>query len=149
MARIRQEFKNWFVCAKAPGIADYVLFFGLFLIPFITIMYGDTRAFVDYGVNFWKCITQGGGLHNFYEYGNDMLAFYRENGIGGAYEVIYDFPVYIVLGIWGFPLWIVCSKFGIEETSDMWTMLYSKSVYIAALLIVVYLIYKVCRNSVL
>ncbi len=146
MARIRQEFKNWFVCAKAPGIADYVLFFGLFLIPFITIMYGDTRAFVHYGVNFWKCITQGGGLHNFYEYGNDMLAFYRENGIGGAYEVIYDFPVYIVLGIWGFPLWIVCSKFGIEETSDMWTMLYSKSVYIAALLIVVYLIYKVCRN---
>ena len=74
MARIRQEFKNWFVCAKAPGIADYVLFFGLFLIPFITIMYGDTRAFVHYGVNFWKCITQGGGLHNFYEYGNDMLA---------------------------------------------------------------------------
>ncbi len=123
-----------------------MLFFGLFLIPFITIMYGDTRAFVHYGVNFWKCITQGGGLHNFYEYGNDMLAFYRENGIGGAYEVIYDFPVYIVLGIWGFPLWIVCSKFGIEETSDMWTMLYSKSVYIAALLIVVYLIYKVCRN---
>lgn len=146
MAKIQQELKNWIVSPKAPGAADYALFFALFLIPFITIMYGDTRAFVHYGVNFWKCITEGGGLHNFYEYGNDMLAFYRANGIGGAYEVIYDFPVYIVLGIWGLPLWIVCSKFGIEETSNMWTMLYSKSVYIVALLIVAYMIYKVCRN---
>ncbi len=130
---------------KAPGYFEYVALLLLFLVPFTTMMYGDTQAFVHYGVNFWKCMTQGGGLHNFYEYGNEMLAFYRENGISGAYEVIYDFPVYLVLGIWGFPLWIVCSAFGIEETSNMWTMLYSKSIYLVALVIVAYIIYKICK----
>lgn len=131
---------------KAPKCSEYFILFFLFLIPFVTMMYGDTRAFVHYGVNFWRSITEGGGLHNFYEYSNEMLAYYRENGIGGAYEVIYDFPVYIVLGIWGLPLWIVCSKLGIEETSNMWTMLYAKSEYIVALIIVAYLIYKICKN---
>ena len=146
MEKIQHAIKNWIYSEKAPKTAEYLFFFGLFLIPFITIMYGDTRAFVHYGVNFWKCITEGGGLQNFYEYGNDMLEYYRANGIGGAYEVIYDFPVYIVFGVWGFPLWLICSRFGIEETSNMWTMLYSKSIYIAALVIVAYLVYKICRD---
>lgn len=131
---------------KAPRPVEYLFLFLLFMITFTTMMYGDTKAFVHYGVNFWKSITEGGGLHNFYEYSNEMLSYYRANSIGGAYEVIYDFPVYIVLGIWGFPLWLVCSKFGIEETSTMWTMLYSKSVYIVALAIIAYLIYKICKN---
>lgn len=131
---------------QAPKRIEYLVLLLLFLIPFTTMMYGDTQAFVHYGVNFWRSITEGGGLWNFYEYGNEMLAYYRENGIAGAYEVIYDFPVYIVLGIWGFPLWLVCSRFGIEETSHMWTMLYSKSVYFVALFLVAYLIYKICKN---
>ena len=131
---------------KAPGYVEYLFLLLLFLVPFTTMMYGDTKAFVHYGVNFWKSITEGGGLHNFYEYSNEMLAYYRANGIGGAYEVIYDFPVYIVLGIWGLPLWFVCSRFGIEETSNMWTMLYSKSIYFVALIIVAYLICKICKN---
>lgn len=152
-ANIQKEKKNIFAAAKnllcsqkAPGLIEYGILFLFFMLTFTTMMYGDTKAFVHYGVNFWKSITEGGGLRNFYEYSNDMLAYYRANGIGGAYEVIYDFPVYIVLGIWNFPLWIVCSAFGIEETSSMWTMLYSKSEYIAALIIVAYLIRKICRN---
>ena len=131
---------------KEPVYAEYLLLFLLFLVPFVTMMYGDTKAFVHYGVNFWKSITEGGGLRNFYEYSNGMLAYYRENGIGGAYEVIYDFPVYLCLGIWGFPIWLICSRFGIEETSNIWVMLYSKSIYFVALGIVAYLIYKICKN---
>lgn len=143
---VQKAVYDFIYARKAPRCVEYAVLFLLFLIPFTTMMYGDTKAFVHYGVNFWRSITEGGGLRNFYEYSNGMLAYYRANGIGGAYEVIYDFPVYIVLGIWGFPLWIVCSGFGIEETSNMWTMLYSKSVYIVALIIVAYLIYKICRN---
>lgn len=146
MKNTLETVRNWIYSQKAPGHFEYLVLLLLFLIPFTTMMYGDTMAFVHYGVNFWKSITQGGGLHNFYEYGNEMLAYYRANNIAGAYEVIYDFPVYIVLGIWGFPLWLVCSGFGIEETSNMWTMLYSKSVYLVALAIVAYLIYKICKN---
>lgn len=118
----------------------------LFLIPFASMMYGDMKAFTHYEVNFWGSIFKGGGIRNFYEYGNDMLAYYRANGIGGAYELIYDFPVYIVLGIWGAPLYFFCNATGIEETSTMWTMLYAKSIYLAALAITAYLVYLVCKN---
>lgn len=138
--------RSWVYSQQAPKRIEYLVLLLLFLVPFTTMMYGDTKAFVHYGVNFWRSITEGGGLQNFYEYGNEMLAYYRENGIAGAYEVIYDFPVYVVLGIWGFPLWLVCSRFGIEETSHMWTMLYSKSVYFVGLILVAYLIYKICKN---
>lgn len=144
--RILKTVSNLFYSQKAPGYAEYLLLFLLFMVTFTTMMYGDTKAFVHYGVNFWNSITQGGGLHNFYEYSNAMLDYYRANGIGGAYEVIYDFPVYIMLGIWGFPLWLVCSYFGLEETSNMWLMLYAKSEYIVALILVAYLIYKICKN---
>lgn len=153
MSKIKEDKKKIFEMVydvlysqKAPTYTEYLFCLALFMVPFATMMYGDTKAFVHYGINFWKSITEGGGLHNFYEYSNEMLSYYRANGIGGAYEVIYDFPVYIALGIWGLPLWIVCSSFGIEETSNMWTMLYAKSEYIVALVIVAYLIYKICQN---
>lgn len=153
MAGLQKERKNiiktvhdLLFVQKEPVLAEYLLLFLVFLVPFVTMMYGDTKAFVHYGVNFWKSITEGGGLHNFYDYSNGMLAYYRENGIGGAYEVIYDFPVYVCLGIWGLPIWLICSRFGIEETSNMWIMLYSKSLYFVALAIVAYLICKICKN---
>ncbi|MDE7029943.1 MAG: hypothetical protein K2P63_08195 [Lachnospiraceae bacterium] len=129
-----------------PSFWEYFVWILLFLIPFVTLMYGDTRAFVHYEVNFWKSIKEGGGLRYFYEYSNRMLDFYRSNHISGAFEVIYDFPVYIILGIWGLPLWLICTAFNLEETSHVWTMIYGKSIYLVFLPIVAYLIYKVCKN---
>ncbi len=131
---------------QAPLWGEYLILFILFLIPFVSMMYGDMKAFTHYEVNFWGSIFKGGGLKNFYEYGNEMLAVYRANGIGGAYELIYDFPVYIVFGIWGLPLYLFCNATGIEETSSIGTMLYAKSIYIVALGITAYLIYVICKN---
>lgn len=130
----------------APKRKDYIIYVILFLIPFASMMYGDMKAFTHYEVNFWGSIFEGGGIKNFYEYGNDMISYYRANNIGGAYELIYDFPVYILLGIWGAPLWMFCHITGIEETSSMWTMLYAKSIYLVALAITAYLIYFICKN---
>ena len=84
MKNTLETVRNWIYSQKAPGHFEYLVLLLLFLIPFTTMMYGDTMAFVHYGVNFWKSITQGGGLHNFYEYGNEMLAYYRANNIAGA-----------------------------------------------------------------
>lgn len=130
----------------APQIWEYGLWLGLFLIPFVTLMDGDTRAFVHYEVNFWKSIKEGGGIRYFYEFSNRMIDYYRSNNIGGAFEVIYDFPVYFFLGIWGFPLWLVCSVFHLEEVSHFGTLLYGKSIYLFFLPIVACLVYKVCKN---
>lgn len=131
---------------QAPKKSEYILFVLLFLVSFTSMMYGDMKAFVHYEVNFLGSIFEGGGLRNYYEYGNSMLEYYKMNGIGGAYPLIYDFPVYVLLGIWGAPLWFFCNITGIEETSNMWTMLYAKSIYIVALAITAYLIYRICRN---
>ena len=129
---------------KEPTKGEYLFWLLLFIVPFATIMYGDTKAFVHYEINFWGSIFEGGGLRNFYEYSNDMLNYYRANGIDGAYEVIYDFPVYFVLGVWGAPLYLFCQLTGIEETSDMWTMMYGKSIYFVALAVTAFIIYKIC-----
>ena len=140
--KLQAELNNM----QPPKRREYILFFILFLIPFASMMYGDMKAFTHYEVNFWGSIFEGGGLKNFYEYGNNMLAYYKEHNIGGAYELIYDFPVYIMLGIWGAPLWLICKITGIEETSCMWTMLYAKSIYIVALILTAYLIFLICKN---
>lgn len=144
--QIKHKLYSYLNDLKAPMKGEIVLWFMLFLVPFVSMMYGDAKAFTHYEVNFWGSIFEGGGIRNFYEYSNDMLKYYRENGIGGAYEVIYDFPVYVILGIWGFPLWLICKNLGIEETSNMWTMIYSKAIYFVALAIVAYIIYLICRN---
>lgn len=72
MAGLQKERKNiiktvhdLLFVQKEPVLAEYLLLFLVFLVPFVTMMYGDTKAFVHYGVNFWKSITEGGGLHNF------------------------------------------------------------------------------------
>ena len=131
---------------SSPKKIEFALWLVLFLIPFASIMYGDTKAFVHYGVNFWRCMNEGGGLRYFYEYSNDILDYYKANNIGGAYDVIYDFPVYVIFGIWNFPLWLTLHFAGIEETSSFWTMFYSKSIYLVAIAITAYLVYRVCRN---
>lgn len=143
---ILKKVRNALNDIEAPKRSEYIVLVIFFFIPFASMMYGDMKAFTHYEVNFWGSIFEGGGLRNFYEYGNEMLSYYRANDIGGAYELIYDFPVYLILGIWGAPLWIFCKATGLEETSSMWTMLYAKSVYIVALAITAYLIYLICKN---
>lgn len=131
---------------SSPRIIDYILWFSIFFIIFASLMYGDTKAFAHYGVNFWRSIAEGGGLRYFYEFSNNMIEYYKANQIGGAYEAIYDFPVFILFGIWNFPLWILYLLTGIEETSHFLTMLYSKSIYLVAIAFTAYMLYKVCIN---
>ena len=41
---------------------------------------------------------------------------------------------------------MVCETLNIEETSNMWTIVYGKSVFIIAVIAVAYCIYKICVN---
>lgn len=131
---------------KEPNWKEYLLLAFLFLIPFSSIMYGDTKAFVHYEVNFWNVLFKEGGLRNFYEYSYMMEQYYKANGIGGAYGAYYDFPVFILFGIWGLPLWIFCEIFHIEETSAFGTMLYGKMILLCAMILSAYVLYKICRK---
>ena len=143
---VTAKFNKYISSLKEPTKAEWLFCLLLFIVPFATMMDGDTKAFVHYEVNFWGSMFDDKGIWNFYEYSNEMLKYYRLNGIGGAFEVIYDFPVYVILGIWGAPLYLFCNLTGIEETSNMWTMLYGKSIYFAALAVTAFIIYKICIN---
>ena len=99
---------------------------------------GDSLAFVHYEVNFWRSIFYEGGIENFYDFSYKMEQYYKANAIGGAFAAYYDFPMFIILGIWGLPLYMVCETLNIEETSNMWTIVYGKSVFIIAVVAVAY-----------
>lgn len=131
---------------KSPTFVEYLIIAVFFLILLMSNMYGDTKAFVHYEVNFWRSIFQEGGLQNFYEYSYKMEQYYKANGIGGAYAAYYDFPMFMLFGIWGFPLYLICEGLGIEETSNMWTMVYGKAIFIVATVVAAYMIYKICQN---
>ena len=137
---------KWLKSLKKPELYEYIILGVLFFVPFASIMYGDTKAFVHYEVNFWNTIFYEGGLKNFYEYSYFMEQYYKENGIGGAFAAYYDFPIFVLFGIWGLPLWIICQFFHIEETSIFGTMLYGKTVLLAALIVSAIIIYRICKK---
>lgn len=81
---------KWLKSLKKPDLYEYIILGVLFFSPFASIMYGDTKAFVHYEVNFWNTIFREGGLKKFYEYSYLMEQYYKENGIGGAFAAYYD-----------------------------------------------------------
>ena len=58
----------------------------------------------------------------------------------------YDFPMYIVLGIWGIPLWILFGAKGLDANASYLAKIYGKSVLLAALVVSTVLVYAICRE---
>lgn len=144
--RMKETFINMVFSRKAPTGIEYLVIGIFFLVLLMSHMDGDTKAFVHYEVNFWRSIFQEGGLRHFYDYSYMMEQYYKANHIGGAFAAYYDFPMFILFGIWGFPLYLICEHYGIEETSNMWTMVYGKAIFIVAVVVAAYIIYKICQN---
>lgn len=117
--KVKEVSRTVLFSCKSPTFAEYLIIAVFFLILLMSNMYGDTKAFVHYEVNFWRSIFQEGGLQHFYDYSYKMEQYYKANNIGGAFAAYYDFPMFILFGIWGFPLYLICEKLGIEETSNI------------------------------
>lgn len=144
--KVKENISTVLFSCQSPTFIEYLIIAVFFLILLMSNMYGDTKAFVHYEVNFWRSIFQEGGLQHFYDYSYKMEQYYKANNIGGAFAAYYDFPMFILFGIWGLPLYVICENFGIEETSNMWTMVYGKAIFIVAVIVAAYLIYKICQN---
>lgn len=141
--QVIKSFLNDFLYKKSkPKKAEWVLLGLLFLFPFLCYFYGDTTAIVLYEMNFMGSIVRGGGLQNYYEYTKYLVESTGPNH-GGCYAT-YDFPMYFIMGIWGIPLWFVFGARDIEFFLSFWGKVYGKSIYIVALIICTYLIYRIC-----
>lgn len=95
-------------------------------------------------MHFTGSIVEGGGILNYYEYVREMVDSTSVNG-SGCYAT-YDFMMYMILGIWGIPLWIFCGSKGIPLSSSFAAMVYGKSIYIVALFFASYLVYTLCQD---
>lgn len=75
-----------------------------------------------------------------------MFLQYRANEINEAYAANYNFSIHFLLGIWGFPLWLIAKCAGTIGTVNLWMLIYVKILFVVALSITAYLIYKICLN---
>ena len=108
---------------SAPKIWEWFLLGLLLLIPFVSYFYSDTASILKYEVNFMGSIAEGGGWRSYYEYNRLKVENGGPNGSGNY--ATYDYPMYLVLGIWGIPLWIFLGSKGIDVTvnfffQDLW-----------------------------
>lgn len=144
---MREKIEDYFCSDKAPRIWEWIVLAVLIGIPFLSYYYGDTMSIVNYEANFMGAIIHYDGWTSYYEYikylvENDPFGF----GTHTYAYATYDFPMYIVLGIWGIPLWILFSAKGLDVNASYPARIYGKSVLLAALVISAVLIYSICRE---
>ena len=147
MKELMIRIDTYFHSTKAPKLWEWIVLGILISIPFLSYFYGDTLSIVNYEVNFMGAVKNGGGWTSYYEYmkylvESDPFGFGTQNY---AYAT-YDFPMYIVLGIWGIPLWILFGAKGLDANASYLAKIYGKSVLLAALVVSTVLVYAICRE---
>lgn len=147
MKELMIKAEAFFNNRKAPKLWEWIILGILISIPFLSYFYGDTLSIVNYEVNFMGAVKNYGGWTSYYEYMKylvemDPFGFGSQNY---AYAT-YDFPMYIVLGIWGIPLWIFLGSKGLDVNEFYISKIYGKSVLLAALVVSAVLIYSICKE---
>lgn len=117
--------------------AVWLIFAICFSILFLLFGHADMYSIITYEVNFWNAIVDR-GITGFYDY------CYEINLAGGASIACYDFIVYIVLGIWGLPLFGLTKMTGINPWDNLLMTFYGKAIYLVALAMASYYFYKIC-----
>lgn len=96
-----------------------------FLIFFYGYFYSDILITTSHGINFWDVIFSGKIL--------DFHALCCSDVENAAYSITtiyagYDFPIYILFGIWNFPLWVIRKLTGINIWECVPAMMWAKSI---------------------
>lgn len=147
MKNITDQAENFFDGIESPKPWEWVVLGILVCIPFLSYFYGDTMSIVNYEVSFLGAVKNYDGWTSYYEYlkylvENDPFGFGSHNY---AYAT-YDFPMYIVLGIWGIPLWVFWGSKGLDINAFYIARIYGKSILLAALVISAVLVYSICKE---
>ena len=145
LRKLQNRSKNYWGNTKEPAVWEWAALTILLLIPFISMAYADAKSIIHYEVNFMDAILHG-EFFNFYNFCNDKANLYLQMGIEGVSYATYDFPMYLVLGIWGIPLYFYGQIAGVEVTETMFGLVYGKSIYIVALVLASWLIFKICQE---
>lgn len=142
--KVKKAFNKvymYFQNTKEPYKWEWVILGLLILLPFISCFYGDTNSILLYEVDFFGSIFKGDGVLSYYDYVMNRM---DTTGIGNY--ATYDFPMYIVLGIWGAPLWFLAGAKGVNPLSSIVFKIYGKSIFLVALAITTVIIYLICKE---
>ena len=115
------------------------------IIMFYNYIYGDILITTTHGISFWDCLFSG-KITEYYKvnFETELVA-----GIySGNYGAAYDFIIYIIFGIWDFPLWVSQHFFGVEHPlntllGNMWAKSIVLCFYILTMIVMKKLLDKV------
>lgn len=115
----------------------WAILFIVLSIMLASFWYIDSSPLARYQMCFWGTIFDGDGILHFYEYVNQY---------GGCVEATYDFTMYILLGIWGLPTYLLFWRQGIPIEDSLLGKMWAKSIDLVALCVCAYLIYRICKE---
>lgn len=130
LKKIIVKFKWW-----------HLLIAVVYLIFFYGYFYSDILITTSHGINFWDVIFSGRIF--------DFHALCCSDVTNDAYTITtiyagYDFPIYILFGIWNFPLWVIRKLTGINIWTSVLAMMWAKSIILVFIVLTVKALWKLC-----
>lgn len=90
-----------------------VIIFAIQILMFCCYLYGDMLITTTHGMAFWDSLFSSDGIRQFYQMNIDHPLVAKV--YSGNYSAMYDFLIYIIFGIWDFPLWVSQKFFGVQN----------------------------------
>lgn len=117
-------------------LVEFSVWLIMFLFVFLSYCYRDTISMIQYERNFAELLFKG-NIFDFYEH-TYQLATEK-----GYHVATYDFLVYIVMGLWGVPLYLLEQITGWNSMQETILLIYGKSILLVALAISSLYIYRI------
>lgn len=112
----------------------------VFLFFFYNYFYSDILITTSHSINFWNAVFPW-DIRNFYEIAqsdirNEAYTIYLNPG--------YDFPIYVLFGIWNFPLWLLRELAGLDIWNSSIALMWAKSIILFFTVLCCISIKKIC-----
>ena len=140
------RIRKYLYSSSGPTKLEWGLLFFLASFLLASFEYKDMASILHFEVNFSGSIANGKGILGFYDYSKEMADYYREIKLIGSHYATYEFPMHLLLGLWGIPLYFISTATGIEAVTSFGMVFYGKFIYIAALAFSGRQIYKICQQ---
>jgi hypothetical protein len=115
---------------------------GVALLFFYAFMYSDILITTSFGINIWDALFDG-NIFKFYD-------TVQSDVNNAAYQIYnspdYYFLIYVIFGIWDFPLWFIrqLTNFNIWESAL--AMIWAKTIVLLFIVLVIIEIKNICRT---
>lgn len=128
---------SWWKSTEKPGGVDWALVAVLLVVTFATFLYGDVRVTFEHSMNFLDAVFSG-NLRGFYSIALDNASF--------GHPAVYDFPIYLVFGIWNLPTYVIHKITGFDYLHSLPAELWLKAMMVVFALIAAWLLIRIART---